>query len=103
MKLFQCNKCQSKEIFIDKSGNNTGLYCADCGKWITWLNKDDLRLAQRQINDQYVPKSYTRKIGEEIQRHITAIDGCIGDNDPYIANELMAIQNECEKLGVTYY
>lgn len=49
MKEFECTKCHSKELFIDKSGNNTGLYCSDCGKWITWLNKDQLRLAERQI------------------------------------------------------
>lgn len=29
-----------------------GLHCSDCGKWITWLNKDDLRLAERQIELQ---------------------------------------------------
>lgn len=49
MKKFECSKCHSKDIFIKKSGNNTGLYCGDCGKWITWLNKDQIRLAERQI------------------------------------------------------
>lgn len=49
MKEFECSKCHSKDIFIEKSGNNTGLYCGDCGKWITWLNKDQVRLAERQI------------------------------------------------------
>lgn len=50
MKIFEC-KCGSTEVFIEQSGNNIGLYCADCGKWITWLNKDQLRLAQRQIDN----------------------------------------------------
>lgn len=49
MKKFECGKCYSKDIFIEKSGNNTGVYCSNCGKWITWLNKDQLRLAERQI------------------------------------------------------
>lgn len=49
MKEFECSKCRSKDIFIEKSGNNTGLYCSECGKWITWLNKDQLRLAERQM------------------------------------------------------
>lgn len=44
MKEFKCSKCHSKDVFIEKSGNNTGLY------WITWLNKDQLRLAERQIS-----------------------------------------------------
>ena len=51
MKEFVCSKCKSFDVFIGKSGNNTGLYCADCGKWITWLNKDQLRLAERQIRN----------------------------------------------------
>ena len=48
MKIFEC-KCGSTEVFIEQQGNNCGLYCADCGKWITWLNKDSKRLAERQI------------------------------------------------------
>lgn len=50
MKEFKCNKCNSGDVFIDKSGNNTGLYCSDCGKWIGWLNKDELRLAERYVS-----------------------------------------------------
>ena len=49
MKIFEC-KCGSTEVFIEQQGNNCGLYCADCGKWLTWLNKDSKRLAERQIN-----------------------------------------------------
>lgn len=49
MKVFICEKCSSKDVFIQTSGNNTGLYCGDCGKWIKWLSKDELRLAERQI------------------------------------------------------
>lgn len=50
MKIFECGNCKSTEVFASVNGNNTGLYCADCGKWIKWLNKDELRLAERQIN-----------------------------------------------------
>lgn len=50
MKVFKCQKCSSKDVFVQTSGNNTGLYCGDCGKWIKWLNKDEQRLAERQID-----------------------------------------------------
>lgn len=50
MKVFKCQKCSSKDVFVQASGNNTGLYCGDCGKWIKWLNKDEQRLAERQID-----------------------------------------------------
>lgn len=49
LKVFECPKCKSRDVFIKKSGNNTGLYCGDCGAWIKWLNKNEIRLAQRQI------------------------------------------------------
>lgn len=49
VKEFECGKCHSRNVFIEKSGNNTGLYCADCGRWITWLNKGQLRIVKRQM------------------------------------------------------
>lgn len=36
-------------MFIKKSGNNTGLYCGDCGSWIKWITKNEIKLVQRQI------------------------------------------------------
>lgn len=50
MKVFECPKCHSNDVFIEESGNQIGLYCGDCGKWIKWLNKDEARLVKRQEN-----------------------------------------------------
>lgn len=66
MKIFEC-KCGSKEIFIKENGNNKGLYCADCGKWLKWLGKDDLRLAQRQI-EQSIVNPIPRNL-DELKEH----------------------------------
>lgn len=30
MRVFKCPKCDSRDLFIQTSGNNTGLYCGDC-------------------------------------------------------------------------
>lgn len=49
MKIYKCEKCGSTDIFIECNENHRGLYCGDCGKWIKWLNKDEERLASRQI------------------------------------------------------
>lgn len=38
-----CKKCGSTDLYIDQNGNNTGLYCSDCGAWIKWLSKKELR------------------------------------------------------------
>lgn len=36
MKQYECKKCGSKDLFFRKSGNNTGLYCGDCGQRLKW-------------------------------------------------------------------
>lgn len=38
-----CNKCGSTSLHTEVKGNNTGLYCDDCGAWIKWLSKDEIR------------------------------------------------------------
>lgn len=54
MKEFLCTKCGSNDLFIKKSGNNTGLYCKDCGSFIKWLNKNELRIATIMFCKDYV-------------------------------------------------
>ena len=34
-----------------KKGNNTGLYCDDCGAWVKWLGKDELRAFEHSQKD----------------------------------------------------
>ena len=38
-----CRKCGSTSLHTEVKGHNTGLYCDDCGTWIKWLGKDELR------------------------------------------------------------
>lgn len=38
-----CKKCGSVSLHTKVKGNNIGLYCDDCGAWIKWLGKDELR------------------------------------------------------------
>lgn len=37
-------KCGSEDFFVEKHGNNTGIYCKSCGKWQKWATKDEVRL-----------------------------------------------------------
>lgn len=41
---FKCKRCGCTEYILNTKGNNTGLYCSDCGKWHKWLNKDEIRV-----------------------------------------------------------
>ncbi len=63
--MFSCNKCLSSDVFIKTSGNNKGLYCSKCGKWIKWLNKDEFRIVERQIESRASAAKHLNK--EELQ------------------------------------
>lgn len=43
MKYNFCKKCGCVDLHTEVKGNNTGLYCDECGVWQKWLNKDELR------------------------------------------------------------
>lgn len=41
--MHKCRKCGSASLYTEKKGNATGLYCRDCGAWLKWLGKEELR------------------------------------------------------------
>lgn len=45
-----CKKCGSLSLHTEIKGNNTGLYCDDCGSWIKWLGKDELKAFEYSQN-----------------------------------------------------
>ena len=57
-----CKKCGGTSLHTEIKGGNTGLYCNDCGKWLIWLSKDDLRAFE-----------YSQK--EENKNRDEAVDG----------------------------
>ena len=44
-----CKKCGSIALHTEVKGNNTGLYCDDCGAWVKWLGKDELRAFEHSM------------------------------------------------------
>jgi len=42
----KCNKCNSKNLFVEIQGNRRGLYCGECGKWQKWITKQELWIAK---------------------------------------------------------
>lgn len=51
-----CRKCGSTSLHTEVKGNNTGLYCDDCGAWQRWLGKDELRAFKHSQKSQ-LPKT----------------------------------------------
>lgn len=48
MMIFHCSKCESADVFMEENGIHVGLYCSNCGKWIKWLTKNEIRIIKRQ-------------------------------------------------------
>ena len=47
----ECNNCGSENVFLEKKGNQTGIYCSDCGRWIKWATKEEIRVIEHNQND----------------------------------------------------
>lgn len=68
-----CKKCGSTSLHTEIRGNNTGLYCNDCGAWVEWLSKDKLRAFEcsekKAVNqeDEVIRKSDVLRIIEDIK------------------------------------
>lgn len=68
-----CKKCGSISLHTEVKGNNTGLYCDDCGAWLKWLGKDELRAFEysqnkkRHQNEELIRKSDVLNLIEKIK------------------------------------
>ena len=51
-----CKKCGSISLHTETKGSATGLYCNDCGAWVKWLGKDELRALEHSQKSQ-LPKT----------------------------------------------
>lgn len=49
-----CKKCGSVNLYTENKGNSVGLYCSDCGSWIKWLGKDELRAFEHNKSSEKV-------------------------------------------------
>lgn len=47
-----CKKCGSIFLHTEVKGNNTGLYCDDCGTWVKWLSKNELRVFEHKKKEE---------------------------------------------------
>lgn len=80
-----CKKCGSTSLHTEVKGNNTGLYCDDCGAWIKWLGKDELRAFEhanksrglRATAKVYDDAFVDYRISERLNRFIDGIDEAI--------------------------
>ena len=61
IKDYKC-KCGHNDFFFANKGNQKGIYCSYCGKWLKWADKDEQNLIMRQ-------ELVLDKIRAEIENH----------------------------------
>lgn len=47
IKNYKC-KCGHENFFFADKGNQKGIYCSYCGKWLKWAGKDEQNLDMKQ-------------------------------------------------------
>lgn len=111
-----CKKCGSISLHTEVKGNNTGLYCDDCGAFQKWLGKDELRAFEyanksrglRTTAKLYDDAFVDYRISERLSRFIDGIDEAIdgvyanptAEHDKLIYNNAYAFALEKCKVCV---
>lgn len=62
--IHKCTKCGSIEVDCWINKKQIGIWCKECGKWIKWLNKEEIKY--------YKPTKYTLEVAKATKK--VAID-----------------------------
>lgn len=49
VKEYRC-KCGHYDFFFADKGQQKGIYCSYCGKWLKWADKDEQNLIMKKVN-----------------------------------------------------
>ena len=64
IKDYKCT-CGNNNFFIADKGNQKGIYCSYCGKWLKWADKNEQNLA---MMTESIPMSVIDEIKSEITK-----------------------------------
>ena len=104
-----CKKCGSVSLYTELKGNNTGLYCDDCGAFQKWLGKDELRAFEHANKSRglratvklYDDAFVNNEVSERLNRFIDGVyDNPTAEHDKLIYNNAYAFALEKCKVGV---
>lgn len=56
--IYQCSKCRNNDFGFMWKGNQLGIYCSKCGKWLKWADADE-----RNLYELNKPVNLQPKIG----------------------------------------
>ncbi len=61
IKDYKC-KCGCNDFFFADKGNQKGIYCTKCGKWLKWADKDEKNLVHCLYTDEEIAKSFIEDV-----------------------------------------
>ena len=92
----RCKYCGSLNLETEKKGTQTGVYCCDCGKWLKWATKEEIRLINHK--DEYIVKKNPTLIDIKVIEDIKAEIKSICENTTYFR----IVADEDYFLGLEY-
>lgn len=98
-----CNKCGSIDLYIKEKGNQTGLYCSDCGAWVKWLSKDEKRAFEHSKENEKNLNNNCQNVGDcemdenELKKVLDELKSCTHQAEHDIADDIIA--DFIEKIG----
>ena len=96
MKDFICKKCRNTTYIVQEKSNGTGvatgLYCAKCGTWHKWLNKQE-KILYTTHNEEIDKDKEIARLTEENKR-LRAEKTCRNISDKNPVDEF-----KCSKCG----
>ena len=94
IKNYKC-RCGFDEFFFASKGNQKGLYCTNCGKWLKWADKDEQNLALKRTDNNVLDKiraeimdtgAYEQEVDGKTE-FLKGINYCLGVIDKYKADK----------------
>lgn len=101
MDKYKCSKCGCEKMFTEHNGNNTGLYCSACGKWIRWLSKDELRAFNHALQESMNNHANSTNRLNEVRKEVCYDKSIESRLKEFIAFLDKKINTEYEKLPIS--
>ena len=79
-------KCGHNDFFFADKGNQKGIYCSYCGRWLKWADEDEQNLAMKQepVLDK-IRAEIRNEQNMDYKCHRKTYDNCLRIIDKYKA------------------
>lgn len=98
-----CKKCGSLDLHTEVKGSNTGLYCSDCGTWIKWLGKEELRAFEYSNKIHGFTKEEAEVLKSSIVKELSSFIEYLNNQiDNELCREALSIEDSLVKCAVAH-